>query len=250
MASTRRRLRRAGRPSLRARPLLARRVRGARRAARVRGGRRAARFDGERLLADAPHLRGADRLLARRAQPQWAPFVSSRSTPAKTATAARAPRQHRADVGAPAAARARPQPDQRRLRRAARPDQHEYFHTWNVKRLRRRSSSAYDYTGARTTPRLLWFFEGFTSYYDDLILRRCGLIDTPRYPKPAGARVSGVAERRAATGAERGEASFDAWVNHRSDENTPNATISYYAKGRWWRWRWICPAPRAARSTR
>jgi predicted metalloprotease with PDZ domain len=57
---------------------------------------------------------------------------------------------------------------------------HEYFHTWNVKRLRPAEFARYDYTQENYTE-LLWFFEGFTSYYDDLLLRRAGLIDDAQY---------------------------------------------------------------------
>ena len=57
---------------------------------------------------------------------------------------------------------------------------HEYFHTWNVKRLRPADLTTYDYTRENYTE-LLWFFEGFTSYYDDLFLVRTGLIDQTRY---------------------------------------------------------------------
>ena len=53
---------------------------------------------------------------------------------------------------------------------------HEYFHTWNVKRLRPAEFARYDY-GRENYTSLLWFFEGFTSYYDDLLLRRAGLLD-------------------------------------------------------------------------
>ncbi|MEO7547445.1 MAG: peptidase M61, partial [Ramlibacter sp.] len=59
---------------------------------------------------------------------------------------------------------------------------HEYFHTWNVKRLRPAEFARYDYTGENYT-QLLWFFEGFTSYYDDLLLRRAGVIDDATYLK-------------------------------------------------------------------
>ena len=108
---------------------------------------------------------------------------------------------------------------------------HEYFHTWNVKRLRPAEFASYDYTHENYT-QLLWFFEGFTSYYDDLILRRCGLIDTPRYLKLLARTVSGVAATPGREVQSVAHASFDAWVKYyRSDENTPNATISYYAKG-------------------
>jgi predicted metalloprotease with PDZ domain len=59
---------------------------------------------------------------------------------------------------------------------------HEYFHTWNVKRLRPADFTQYDYTQENYSE-LLWFFEGFTSYYDDLLLRRCGLLDDALYLK-------------------------------------------------------------------
>jgi predicted metalloprotease with PDZ domain len=56
---------------------------------------------------------------------------------------------------------------------------HEYFHTWNVKRLRPAELAGYDYTRENYTE-LLWFFEGFTSYYDDLLLRRAAIVLTTR----------------------------------------------------------------------
>jgi predicted metalloprotease with PDZ domain len=108
---------------------------------------------------------------------------------------------------------------------------HEYFHTWNVKRLRPVEFGRYDYTQENYT-QLLWFFEGFTSYYDDLFLCRCGLIDTPRYLKLLARTVTGVAATPGRQVQSVAASSFDAWVKYyRSDENTPNATISYYAKG-------------------
>ena len=108
---------------------------------------------------------------------------------------------------------------------------HEYFHTWNVKRLRPAEFSRYDYTQENYTE-LLWFFEGFTSYYDDLFLVRCGLIDTARYLKLIGRTVSGVLALPGRKVQSVAQSSFDTWVKYyRSDENTPNATISYYTKG-------------------
>jgi len=108
---------------------------------------------------------------------------------------------------------------------------HEYFHTWNVKRMRPRDFERYDYTRENYTE-LLWFFEGFTSYYDDLMLRRCGLIDEARYLKLVAKtlnQVLGTPGRRLQSLA---RASFDAWVKYyRPDENTVNATVSYYTKG-------------------
>jgi len=108
---------------------------------------------------------------------------------------------------------------------------HEYFHTWNVKRLRPRDFERIDY-GRENYTRLLWFFEGFTSYYDDLLLLRAGLIDAPRYLRLLAKTISGVRATPGRRLQSVAEASFDAWVKYyRSDENTPNATISYYAKG-------------------
>ncbi|HEY2928862.1 M61 family metallopeptidase [Piscinibacter sp.] len=108
---------------------------------------------------------------------------------------------------------------------------HEYFHTWNVKRLRPRDFDRYDYTQENYTE-LLWFFEGFTSYYDDLLLLRAGLIDDARYLKLVAKTISGVLSAPGRKVQSVAQASFDAWVKYyRSDENTPNATISYYTKG-------------------
>ncbi|MFZ2989909.1 M61 family metallopeptidase, partial [Ideonella sp.] len=108
---------------------------------------------------------------------------------------------------------------------------HEYFHTWNVKRLKPAEFHGYDYTQENYT-QLLWFFEGFTSYYDDLMLVRAGLIDAPRYLKLLARTVNGVAATPGRHVQSVAESSFDAWVKYyRSDENTPNATVSYYTKG-------------------
>jgi len=108
---------------------------------------------------------------------------------------------------------------------------HEYFHAWNVKRMRPRDFARYDYASENYT-RLLWFFEGFTSYYDDLLLLRAGLIDEARYLKLLAKNVNGVLGSPGRKVQSVAEASFDAWVKYyRSDENTPNATVSYYAKG-------------------
>ncbi len=108
---------------------------------------------------------------------------------------------------------------------------HEYFHAWNVKRMRPSEFARYDY-GAENYTRLLWFFEGFTSYYDDLLLRRAGLIDAARYLRLVARTLSGVLATPGRKVQSVAEASFDAWIKYyRADENTPNATISYYAKG-------------------
>jgi predicted metalloprotease with PDZ domain len=108
---------------------------------------------------------------------------------------------------------------------------HEYFHAWNVKRLKPASFARLDYTRENYTE-LLWFFEGFTSYYDDLLLRRAGLIDAARYLGLVAKTINGVAATPGRQVQSVAQSSFDAWVKYyRSDENTPNATVSYYTKG-------------------
>jgi predicted metalloprotease with PDZ domain len=108
---------------------------------------------------------------------------------------------------------------------------HEYFHTWNVKRLKPRDFEPYDYTQENYT-QLLWFFEGFTSYYDDLFLRRTGLIDEARYLQLLGKTINQVQATPGRKVQSVAQASFDAWVKYyRPDENTANATVSYYTKG-------------------
>jgi predicted metalloprotease with PDZ domain len=108
---------------------------------------------------------------------------------------------------------------------------HEYFHTWNVKRLRPAEFVRYQYSSEQYT-QLLWFFEGFTSYYDDLLLRRAGLIDNAQYLKLLNKTINQVMQAPGAQVQSVAQSSFDAWVKYyRQDENTPNATVSYYTKG-------------------
>jgi len=108
---------------------------------------------------------------------------------------------------------------------------HEYFHTWNVKRLRPSEFARYDYTQENYT-QLLWFFEGFTSYFDDLLLRRAGLIDDAVYLKLMEKTINLVLQTPGRQVQSVAQASFDAWVKYyRQDENTVNATVSYYTKG-------------------
>ena len=108
---------------------------------------------------------------------------------------------------------------------------HEYFHAWNVKRLKPRDLAPLDY-GRENYTRLLWFFEGFTSYYDDLLVRRSGLIDAAHYLQLLAKTMTTVAGTPGRGLQSVAASSFDAWVKYyRGDENTPNATVSYYAKG-------------------
>ena len=108
---------------------------------------------------------------------------------------------------------------------------HEYFHSWNVKRLKPADLATVDWQRENHTG-LLWFFEGITSYYDELMLLRCGLIDAPRYLRLLAKTVNAVATTPGRQVQSVAAASFDAWVKYyRPDENTPNATVSYYLKG-------------------
>ena len=108
---------------------------------------------------------------------------------------------------------------------------HEYFHAWNVKRLRPVEFAQYDYERENYT-QLLWFFEGFTSYYDDLLLRRAGRIDDAAYLKLLNKTVNQVQQTPGRLVQSVAEASFDAWVKYyRQDAQTPNGTVSYYTKG-------------------
>ncbi len=108
---------------------------------------------------------------------------------------------------------------------------HEYFHTWNVKRLRPVEFARYDYDQENHTD-LLWFFEGFTSYYDDLFLRRAGLIDDATWLQLQAKNINQLRQTPGRLVQTVAQASFDAWVKYyRVGENTPNATVSYYGKG-------------------
>ena len=108
---------------------------------------------------------------------------------------------------------------------------HEYFHTWNVKRLRPAEFARYDY-GQENYTELLWFFEGFTSYYDDLLLYRAERIDDTAYLRLLNKTINQVHQTPGRAIQTVAQASFDAWVKYyRQDENTPNATVSYYTKG-------------------
>ena len=108
---------------------------------------------------------------------------------------------------------------------------HEYFHTWNVKRLRPAEFASYDYTQENYTE-LLWFFEGFTSYYDDLLLCRAGLIDDAQYLKLLGKTINQVLQTPGREVHSVAQSSFEAWTKYyRQDANSPNLTVSYYTKG-------------------
>jgi len=108
---------------------------------------------------------------------------------------------------------------------------HEYFHAWNVKRIKPAAFAPYDLARENYT-RQLWAFEGLTSYYDDLALARCGLVPPERYLELLGRTITTVLRTPGRHRQSVAESSFDAWIKYyRQDENTPNAGVSYYAKG-------------------
>lgn len=108
---------------------------------------------------------------------------------------------------------------------------HEYFHSWNVKRMKPAAFTPYDLNQEGYT-RLLWAFEGITSYYDDLSLVRCGLIDEKRYLGLLAETISGVERGAGRLKQTLEQSSFEAWTKYyRQDENSPNSIVSYYTKG-------------------
>ncbi|PHV11174.1 M61 family metallopeptidase [Chitinimonas sp. BJB300] len=108
---------------------------------------------------------------------------------------------------------------------------HEYFHSWNVKRIKPAAYAPYP-AGCEAYSRLLWAFEGLTSYYDDLTLVRAGLIDADSYLELLSQTITGVMRTPGREVQTLAESSFDTWVKYyRQDENSPNSGISYYTKG-------------------
>jgi len=108
---------------------------------------------------------------------------------------------------------------------------HEYFHAWLVKRIQPKVFQPYD-LAKRNHTRLLWVFEGFTSYYDDLQLLRSQRIDLKTYLKLVSDNWNGILRGPGRQKQSLADSSFDAWTKYyQVDENTPNAVVSYYGKG-------------------
>ena len=108
---------------------------------------------------------------------------------------------------------------------------HEYFHLWNVKRIKPAAFSPYD-LGQEAYTSLLWVFEGVTSYYDDLALVRSGLIGSDSYLELLGRTITRVLRGGGRRRQSVAESSFDAWTKfYRQDANAANSIVSYYAKG-------------------
>lgn len=108
---------------------------------------------------------------------------------------------------------------------------HEYFHLWNIKRLRPESLGPFDYDKENYTTDL-WIGEGFTAYYDNLLVRRAGFYSEDAYLQLLASDVTAVENRPGNLVQPLSESSFDAWIKYyRQDENSANSIVSYYNKG-------------------
>jgi predicted metalloprotease with PDZ domain len=108
---------------------------------------------------------------------------------------------------------------------------HEYFHLWNVKRLRPIELGPFNYDEENYTS-LLWVMEGFTSYYDELLLRRAGYISESEYLGKLQSSLNYVEGSPGARVQPVAHASFDAWIKaYRPNENSGNTTMTYYSRG-------------------
>src|SRR5687768_5243632 len=108
---------------------------------------------------------------------------------------------------------------------------HEFFHVWNVKRIRPDALGPFDYTKENYT-KLLWVAEGITSYYENLILRRAGLITDKEFLSAFAASVQSFQRRPGRREMSAEEASYETWIKYyRQDENSVNSQVDYYDKG-------------------
>ena len=108
---------------------------------------------------------------------------------------------------------------------------HEFFHVWNVKRMRPHELWEFDYERENHTE-LLWLAEGFTAYYDDHLCRRAGISTSRQYLEVLAKTISDLRQTPGRLRQSLSEASFDAWIRlYRPDENTRNSTLSYYGNG-------------------
>ncbi|HEY0606266.1 MAG TPA: PDZ domain-containing protein [Herpetosiphonaceae bacterium] len=108
---------------------------------------------------------------------------------------------------------------------------HEFFHVWNVKRIRAAGLGPFDYT-QETYTTLLWAMEGITEYYTDLLLARCGLLTPRRYLERLADDIVTLQQTPGRLLHSLECSSFDTWIKfYRPDENTVNTTVSYYLKG-------------------
>jgi predicted metalloprotease with PDZ domain len=189
-------------------------------------------FDGARLLADAARLcRAQVRLWHGRGKPPFQRYVFL----LRAADEGQGGLEHRASTALLARRselpRAGTAADDAGYLRLLGLISHEYFHAWNVKRLTPVELAAPD-LGQEAYTRLLWWFEGVTSYYDDLMLLRSGLITPAAWLRLLASHLQQVAATPGRHLQSVAQASFDAWTRYyRPDAHTPNGTVSYYAKG-------------------
>jgi predicted metalloprotease with PDZ domain len=198
-------------------------------------------FDGERLLADAQKIcEEAIRFWHGKRKPPHKSYLFMLNTGGRRLRRAGAPQQHALIASRAATCRAW-------AKQRTRPEgyttllgliSHEYFHTWNVKRLRPADFAQYDYTRENYTE-LLWFFEGFTSYYDDLLLRRA-LMDDAGLPQAVeqdhqpGAADTGA---RSAVGGRRPALTPGSSTTART-KTRPTPPSATTPRARWWRCAW------------
>lgn len=108
---------------------------------------------------------------------------------------------------------------------------HEFFHAWNVKRMRPEGLGPFNYSG-ETYTKSLWVAEGITSYYDDLLLRRAGIYTVSEYLDTLCSNLNLMTSFDGSKWQSAEESSFDAWIKHyRQNENSLNALCSYYTQG-------------------
>ncbi|MBF2016572.1 MAG: M61 family metallopeptidase [Rivularia sp. T60_A2020_040] len=108
---------------------------------------------------------------------------------------------------------------------------HEFFHLWNVKRIRPKELQVFDYDQENYTPSL-WFCEGTTSYYDLLIPLRAGIYNVKSYLNNLSKEITAYETTPGRKVQPVSESSFDAWIKlYRQDANSKNSQISYYLKG-------------------
>jgi predicted metalloprotease with PDZ domain len=108
---------------------------------------------------------------------------------------------------------------------------HEFFHIWNVKRIKPDALGPFDYENENYT-RLLWVAEGVTAYYEGVLMRRAGLVTDEQFLADRARLIKQLEERPGRYETSLEEASFDAWIKYyRQDQNSVNNQISYYDKG-------------------
>ena len=108
---------------------------------------------------------------------------------------------------------------------------HEYFHLWNVKRIRPMELGPFNYSEENYT-KMLWVVEGITSYYDDLFLKRCEIYKDEEYLGLLVSTLNRVENQPGSKVMSLSQSSFDAWIKlYFPDENSDNSSISYYQKG-------------------